>query len=58
MIGPRTSPPLWDRLLEFARGITLSAAELEERRVSFIHGQMGGVISREEIRRIVRAHRL
>ena len=36
----------------------MSRAEFEDRRVSFIYQEVGGLLSRDEIRRIVREHRL
>jgi hypothetical protein len=58
MITPKPFPTLWARVADFWRRMTLSPAAFEEQRVSEIYGEMGGVISREEIRRIVRAHRI
>jgi len=58
MIGPRSRPALLSRLLDRARGLTMTQAEREDRRVSFIYAETGGVISKDEIRRIVREHRL
>lgn len=58
MIGPRSRPPLLTRLLEAGSRLTMPPAVLEDRRVSFIYEETGGVLSRDEIRRIVRKHRL
>ncbi len=58
MIGPKPFPTLQARLLDLWGRLTLSTAAFEDRRVDAIHREMGGVISRDEVRRIVRAHRL
>ena len=58
MIGPKPFPTLQSRILDFWRRLTLPPASLEDRRVEAIHREMGGAISRDEVRRIVRAHRL
>jgi hypothetical protein len=58
MIGPKPLPTLQDRLLDLWRRLTLAPTALEDRRVEAIHREMGGVISRDEVRRIVRAHSL
>jgi hypothetical protein len=38
--------------------LTMTPSDFEERRVSFIYEETGGVLSKDEIRRIVRKHRL
>ena len=58
MIGPKPFPTLQARAADLWRWVTMSASEWEERRVSDIHRQMGGALPLEEVRRIVRAHRL
>jgi hypothetical protein len=58
MITPKALPTLGDRLIDLWRQLTLSPAALEDERVRAIDIQMGGALSRDEIRRIVRAHRL
>ena len=58
MITPKPFPTLLARFHDLWRQLTLPPTVLEEERVSAIHRQMGGAISREEIRRIVRTHRI
>lgn len=58
MIGPRTRPPLVSRIADVGRRLVMSRAEFEDRRVAFIHEEVGGLLSKDEIRRIVREHRL
>jgi hypothetical protein len=58
MIGPKPFPTLQARMRDVWRRLTLPPAALEDRRVEAIHREMGGAISRDEVRRIVRAHRL
>jgi hypothetical protein len=58
MIGPKPFPTLQSQALDLWRRMTLPPADLEERRVEAIHQAMGGVLPRDEVRRIVRAHRL
>jgi hypothetical protein len=58
MIRPKPFPTLQARLVDFWRTLTLPAAALEDRRVETIHREMGGALSRDEVRRIVRSHRL
>jgi hypothetical protein len=58
MITPKafSTPQSW--FSDLWRRLTQSAEAFEEQRVSLIYSEMGGVISRDEIRRIVRAHRI
>lgn len=58
MIGPRSRPHLFSRLVEAGYRLTMAPSDFEERRVSFIYEETGGVLSKDEIRRIVRKHRL
>ncbi len=58
MITPKAFPTVWARLLDLWRRLTLSSADFEEQRVGDIHRQLGGTLSREDVRRIVRAHRV
>jgi hypothetical protein len=58
MITPKAFPTWQARIADLWRRLTLTPAAFEEERVSAIHHQMGGAISREEVRRIVRAHRI
>jgi hypothetical protein len=58
MIGPKPFPTFQARLLDCWRRLTLPPGDLENRRVEAIHREMGGAISRDEVRRIVRAHRI
>jgi hypothetical protein len=58
MIGPKPFPTMQARLLDCWRRLTLAPTDLENCRVEAIHREMGGAISRDEVRRIVRAHRL
>ena len=56
MIRPKPFPTLRARLDDVWRQLTLSPAALEEERVRAIHRQMGGVMSVDEVRRIVRTY--
>jgi hypothetical protein len=58
MITPKAFPTVRARLFDAWRRLTLSPAAFEEERVSQIHRHLGETISREEVRRIVRAHRI
>jgi hypothetical protein len=58
MITPKALPTLGDRLIDLWRQLTLSPSALEDERVRAIDVQMGGTISLDEIRRIVRTHRI
>ncbi len=58
MITPKAFPTLRARLVDVWRRLTLPPEAFEEERISAIHCQMGGAISRDEVRRIVRAHRI
>ncbi len=58
MISPKAFPTLSARLVDAWRRLTLSQDAFEELRVSEIHRQMGGSLPLDEVRRIVRAHRL
>jgi hypothetical protein len=58
MITPKAFPTLRTRAADLWRRLTLSSAAFEEQRVSEIYGAMGGALSRDEVRRIVRDHRI
>lgn len=58
MITPQAFPTVQARLVDLWRRLTMSSAAFEELRVNAIHRQMGGAISLDEVRRIVRAHRI
>lgn len=58
MITPRAFPTLNARLHDIWRRLTLSPDAFDELRVSEIYRQMGGALSLDEVRRIVRTHRI
>ena len=58
MITPKAFPTAQARILDLWRRVTMSPTAFEERRIHAIHSQMGGAISLDEVRRIVRAHRI
>jgi hypothetical protein len=58
MITPRAFPTFAARLTDVWRRLTLSQDAFEEIRISEIHRQMGGALPLDEVRRIVRAHRI
>lgn len=58
MITPKAFPTFGARLIDAWRRLTLSQDAFEEMRISEIHRQMGGALPLDEVRRIVRAHRL
>jgi len=57
MIRPKPRGGLRSLFLELWRRLTMPAAEHEQLRVNLIYEEMGGVLSKDEIRRIVRTHR-
>jgi hypothetical protein len=58
MITPKAFPTVRAKLADLWRRLTLPPAAFEEARISQIHRHLGGAISREEVRRIVRTHRI
>ena len=58
MITPKAFPTLNARLQDIWRRLTLSPDAFDELRVSEIYRQMGGALSLDEVRRIVRTHRI
>ncbi len=58
MITPKAFPTFTARLVDAWRWLTLSQDAFEEMRISEIYRQMGGVLPLDEVRRIVRAHRI
>lgn len=51
---PETDPDLLDRLVEAARNIKMSPAEVFEQRVSFVWGQMNGEMTKDQVRERLR----
>lgn len=58
MITPKAFPTVRAQLIDLWRRLTLPQAAFDELRASEIYRQMGGVLPLDEVRRIVRAHRI